>query len=193
MPAAAAAAMASSNAASGSSTGGPRLDNTSLPPLRPPQPAHVHNQNPTISRPMHLLRAPSFNPPAFEEEQPPPPLVTPPPQYHDIASPTSGLADYFTRLADAYDEGEDSDDPDSATTRGRVNVPLTPGSRVNRSMELSRRDLWGGASGDTVTSPSNGGPTGRQGISTGRNDPSMLEGNAGVSESVAEATTPNAT
>ena len=79
-----------------------------------------------------MLRAPSFNPPAFEAEEPPPPLVTPPPQYDSIASPTSGLADYFARLSDAYDD--DDDDRSS----GRVEVPLTPGSRVNRSMDVGR-------------------------------------------------------
>ncbi|UJO13425.1 Putative arrestin-related trafficking adapter [Fulvia fulva] len=103
---------------------------------------HVRHDQHTLSRlqrapdrPMHLLRAPSFNPPAFEDEEPPPPLITPPPQYDSIASPTSGLADYFARLGDAYDS--DSGD-ESHTTGGRVNVPLTPGGRVNRSMDLGR-------------------------------------------------------
>lgn len=86
-------------------------------------------------RPMHLLRAPSFNPPAFEDEDPPPPLITPPPQYDSIASPTSGLADYFARLSDAYEE--DSGD-EQTSSHGRVDVPLTPGARVNRSMDVSR-------------------------------------------------------
>lgn len=91
-----------------------------------------------------MLRAPSFNPPAFEEEPPPPPLVTPPPQYNDIASPNSGLSDYFSRLAEVYDD--DSDDESSSSRRGRVNVPLTPGSRVNRSMDL-HRGQWEAALG----------------------------------------------
>lgn len=82
---------------------------------------------------MHLLRAPSFNPPAFDESEPPPPMITPPPDYGDIASPTSGLADYFARLSDAYE-----DDEDTERNRGRVDVPLTPGGRVNRSMDLRR-------------------------------------------------------
>jgi len=84
-----------------------------------------------------MMRAPSFNPPAFEEEEPPPPLETPPPQYGDIASPTTGLADYFSRLSDAYDDDSDSE---SNITRGpsRVNIPLTPGSRINRSMDERR-------------------------------------------------------
>lgn len=154
------------------------------PPLTRPQPAHVHTNTPAIQRPMHMLRAPSFNPPAFEDEPPPPPLVTPPPQYNDIASPTSGLADYFGRLevahpavgpggavgtaataahvdealqrersmegATAVEAGVDEvdSDPDApsaaesrGSVRGRVNVPLTPGSPMSRSMEI-RREQW---------------------------------------------------
>lgn len=95
--------------------------------IRPVQPHHP-------DRPIHLLRAPSFNPPAFEDEEPPPPLITPPPQYDSIASPTSGLSDYFARLSDAY-EDEDSEDERRS---GRVNVPLTPGGRVNRSVDFGR-------------------------------------------------------
>lgn len=90
-------------------------------------------QRPEPPRPMHLLRAPSFNPPAFDDSEPPPPMITPPPDYGDIASPTSGLADYFARLSDAYD-----DDEDSERNRGRVDIPLTPGGRINRSMDMRR-------------------------------------------------------
>jgi arrestin-related trafficking adapter 3/6 len=57
-------------------------------------------------RPMHIIRVPSYNPPAFDDEDPPPPLETPPPQYDSIASPTTGLADYFARLSDAYSAAE---------------------------------------------------------------------------------------
>lgn len=102
---------------------------------RPPA-AHVHNAQPAVQRPIHMMRAPSFNPPAFEDEEPPPPLVTPPPQYNDIASPNSGLTDYFSRLADTYDD-EDSEGEHNGG-RSRMRVPLTPGSRVNRSMDLPR-------------------------------------------------------
>jgi hypothetical protein len=35
-------------------------------------------------------------------------LETPPPDYGTIASPTTGLADYFSRLSDAY-ASEDGD------------------------------------------------------------------------------------
>jgi hypothetical protein len=111
-------------------------------PIQPPsltRPPTVHAANhvgrtQNVERPIHLLRAPSFNPPAFEDEDPPPALITPPPQYDSIASPTHGLADYFARLSDTYD----SDDGDDSRANGRVNVPLTPGGRVNRSMDLTR-------------------------------------------------------
>jgi hypothetical protein len=107
------------------------------------RPESVHTANhigrpQSIDRPMHLMRAPSFNPPPFEEEEPPPALITPPPQYDSIASPTSGLADYFARLSDAYD-----DDSDGERQPGRVNVPLTPGGRLNRSMDLGRSTTGG--------------------------------------------------
>lgn len=101
------------------------------PNLARPQAAHINTHN--AQRPIHMLRAPSFNPPAFEDEEPPPPLVTPPPQYDSIASPTSGLSDYFARFSDAYD-----DDEDDSTSGGRVEVPLTPGARANRSMDVAR-------------------------------------------------------
>ena len=113
--------------------------NGSVPNLPRPPLAHIHTNTPSIQRPMHMLRAPSFNPPPFEDEDPPPPLVTPPPQYDDIASPNGGLRDYFSRFAEAYDEDSD-DERRSGSRRGRVAVPLTPGGRVNRSMELQRGD-----------------------------------------------------
>jgi arrestin-related trafficking adapter 3/6 len=130
----------------------------------PPQAAHLADgvsgqQEP---RPIHLLRVPSFNPPAFEDDIAPPPaaelvtdvpepMMTPPPQYDVVVGTPSvdGLADYFARLADAGYEGhEDSEsDPDDSPPRildrtGRVNVanPRTPGGRrmPSRSLEISR-------------------------------------------------------
>ena len=114
----------------------------SVPGLARPQAAHIGGPaNPSLQRPMHIIRAPSFNPPAFEDEEPPPPLETPPPQYDTIASPTTGLADYFARLSDAYDEHTSDEDDGQTTPTGvsRVEVPLTPGStRANRSMDEIR-------------------------------------------------------
>ena len=36
-----------------------------------PQPAHFNDPNAGLVRPIHLLRIPSFNPPAFSEDDPP--------------------------------------------------------------------------------------------------------------------------
>lgn len=65
---------------------------------RPPQ-AHLHGATAQVQRPIHMLRAPSFNPPAFDEIEAPPPLVTPPPLYDQVIGTPShdGLADYFAR------------------------------------------------------------------------------------------------
>lgn len=106
------------------------------PGLARPPTAHIGGPQ-AMPRPIHLLRAPSFNPPAFEDSDPPPALITPPPEYNDIASPTHGLADYFSRLGDAYDD----EDGDENHRLGRVNVPLTPGGRLNRSMDIRREWL----------------------------------------------------
>ncbi|CAG5182816.1 uncharacterized protein ALTATR162_LOCUS10349 [Alternaria atra] len=108
---------------------------TPTPTLTRPQAAHIGGPNDsTVQRPIHLMRVPSFNPPAFSEIEPPPPVETPPPLYETIASPTSGLADYFSRLSDAYDSDSDPERND----RARVEIPLTPGGRTNRSMEERR-------------------------------------------------------
>lgn len=90
---------------------------------------------------MHLLRNPSFNPPPFNEEEPPPPLMTPPPHYENIINGDSrhALADYFARLADEMGDDEEQED------RGRVDIPLSPGGRINRSMDASRTWLPLGA------------------------------------------------
>ncbi|KAL4964546.1 arrestin family protein [Aspergillus stella-maris] len=86
-------------------------------------------------RPMHLLRAPSFAPPAFDDVPPPPPLMTPPPEYTSIVGDNDReavLEDYFSRLT-TYEERVDDE-----RGSGRVDVPLTPGARVNRSMDVPR-------------------------------------------------------
>lgn len=132
--------VASLSAAAGSDTSTPSVPSPGL--ARPPT-IHAANhinrgpQQQERERPIHLLRAPSFNPPPWSEQEPPPPLITPPPEYETIASPTSGMADYFARLGHEYDDGDDSSG-DETSRRGRVNVPLTPGGRVHRSMDLGR-------------------------------------------------------
>ena len=116
--------------------------NTNNPPTagltRPPT-AHVHDPNASgRNRPMHLLRTPSFNPPPFEDDDPPPPLMTPPPNYDSCidGDPRGGLADYFLRLANEV--AEDEDNRGSLSPNARVEIPLTPGGRVNRSMDERR-------------------------------------------------------
>lgn len=102
---------------------------------RPPA-AHVHGDpNSGLVRPIHLLRIPSFNPPAFSDDTPPPPLQTPPPQYESVVDgdPREGLADYFARLADAF-----ADEEDENMGASRMELPLTPGGRLNRSMDERR-------------------------------------------------------
>jgi hypothetical protein len=130
--------------------------------LARPQAAHISGPaNPALQRPMHIIRAPSFNPPPFSEEDPPPPLETPPPQYDTIASPTTGLADYFSRLSDAYDESSDDDGADGSRTpmgTARVEVPLTPGSeRASRSMDVPR--TWQNLAPSNLTLPVRPGPS----------------------------------
>jgi hypothetical protein len=91
-----------------------------------------------IARPMHIIRYPSYNPPAFDAEQPPPALETPPPMYDTIASPTTGMADYFARYSDTYataeldrleaagdeveevNSGEETEGEGSTTPTGRI-------------------------------------------------------------------------
>lgn len=148
----------------------------------PPQAAHLHSpttagaapglQSPNASaegpgahedaRPIHLLRAPSFDPPAFYADTAPPPaivventdavmmpaILTPPPQYDSVVGTPSvdGLADYFSRLADhGFPDDQDSNSeseelPSGILHRtGRVSVshPRAPGARMpSRSMEL---------------------------------------------------------
>lgn len=149
----------------------------------PPQAAHLSdsNMNPASSipnqqpaadplgiqggaRPIHLMRVPSFNPPAFDDDSAPPPApefvhenndaestpaATPPPLYdHVVGTPSvDGMADYFARLAEhGYEEEDSGSDSDESPPRilersGRVNVshPRTPGGRMpSRSFEFTR-------------------------------------------------------
>lgn len=121
-------------AAPGGPTGPQRSWTSDNGGLTIPTQAHVANDpNQGPQRPIHLMRNPSFNPPAFDADDPPPPLITPPPLYDNIVPHNrNALADYFARLADEMGEEEDRDD------RSRIDYPLTPGGRVNRSMDISR-------------------------------------------------------
>lgn len=138
-----------SNPALPNNTGVQRSWTNDTAGLTMPSQAHVHNDpNSGQSRPIHLLRSPSFNPPPFDDDEPPPPLVTPPPLYDNIVpgDSNSALADYFARLADETSEEDDRLD------RARVDYPLTPGGRVNRSMDIPRNWLPLSATGNTATS-----------------------------------------
>lgn len=125
---------------------------------RPPQ-AHLASSD--SQRPIHLLRQPSFNPPAFDEDLPPPPLPTPPPLYDQVIGTPShdGLADYFARLGEAYDEDENNTDDDEdvtrASIRGRVNIanPLTSTGRIARSMDIDRNFMFNPAAAASIISP----------------------------------------
>ena len=127
---------------------------------RPPQ-AHL-SSNTMVQRPIHMLRNPSYNPPAFDAEQPPPPMATPPPLYdHVIGTPShDGLADYFARLGEAYDDDAyDEEDSNRAYSNGRVNVanPRTPGGRIARSMDIDRNFMFNPASFNNTLSRETGG------------------------------------
>lgn len=105
-------------------------------------------------RPIHLLRAPSYNPPAFDADLPPPsieladqseipgePLMTPPPHYDTVVGTPSvdGMADYFSRLAThgydtaVADDEEDSDSPEEeeGATTSRPRLVERHSGRVN--------------------------------------------------------------
>ncbi|KAM5454752.1 hypothetical protein MaudCBS49596_002049 [Microsporum audouinii] len=98
---------------------------------------HEQNRNDRPTRPIHFLRAPSFNPPPFESvPPPPPPLMSPPPAYSSICSGGLGnneIDDYFAQAH--VREGQYDD---NVRGSGRVDVPLTPGGRVHRSMDIPR-------------------------------------------------------
>lgn len=129
------------------------IDGLAISGITMPPVAHVQYRaaagSQPVQRPIHLMRVPSYNPPAFDADEPPPPMPTPPPQYdHVVGTPSvDGLADYFARLAH-YDGDSDSGDEGLSTSSrltertGRVNVPhpRTPGGRLmpSRSLEIQR-------------------------------------------------------
>jgi hypothetical protein len=123
----------------------PAVADTHVPTLaRPPQ-AHL-SAGANVQRPIHMLRNPSYNPPAFDADEPPPPIATPPPEYdHVIGTPShDGLADYFARLSQYDDDNTDDEEPTRPSDRGRVNIPhpRTPGGRIARSMDVDRQIMF---------------------------------------------------
>ncbi|KAK4154441.1 hypothetical protein C8A00DRAFT_32791 [Chaetomidium leptoderma] len=114
-------------------------------------------------RPIHLIRHPSHNPPAFDADEPPPamPLQTPPPHYDIIVGTPSvdGLADYFARLA-AY-EGvaaapaepplvERSESDSDTNTIGPDTADTAPTSSASTSAAQSSSLNMGGGTNDEV-------------------------------------------
>jgi len=89
-----------------------------------------------LQRPIHLLRLPSYNPPAFDDDIPPP-LLTPPPLYDSIISIQNPLADYFSRRRELDLPGESSE-LGIASQRSLTELPLSPGGRAHRSMDERR-------------------------------------------------------
>ncbi|KAI5807131.1 hypothetical protein EDC01DRAFT_700178 [Geopyxis carbonaria] len=85
-----------------------------------------------VPRPLQLFRAPSIGPPPFDAA----PLQTPPPKYESVVG-EHGLADYFSRLADAMQEDEEGEEERRGGHR-RLMLPLTPGGRAARSMDERR-------------------------------------------------------
>jgi len=96
-------------------------------------------------RPLHLIRIPSLGPPPFDPNSPPPPsLITPPPNYESVVGndATGALEDYFSRLAAEEDTDDDvAGEGQGGGRRRGLTIPLTPGGRVNRSMDETR--TWG--------------------------------------------------
>lgn len=122
------------------------------------------------TRPIHLIRVPSFGPPEFDADEPPPPadddrhrqnsidassILTPPPRYDTIIGTPSvdGLADYFARLAahgftnpDTHEESpeEEEDDSDSDGLTLAVVGPQRLTERTGRVNVVNPRTPGGG-------------------------------------------------
>ncbi|KAI9775549.1 MAG: hypothetical protein M1839_001027 [Geoglossum umbratile] len=105
-------------------------DHPAQPSEAPISPSHA------VQRPIHLLRLPSYNPPAFDDDVPPP-LITPPPLYDTIVSAQNPLADYFSRRRE-LDLPDDLSEIGMATPRSRMDFPLLSGARAHRSMDERR-------------------------------------------------------
>ncbi|PKS13336.1 hypothetical protein jhhlp_000107 [Lomentospora prolificans] len=124
------------------------------------------------TRPIHLIRMPSFGPPEFDADEPPPPadehsnnidtssIMTPPPRYDTIIGTPSvdGLADYFARLAahgfsgpghdmairEDEESPEEDDDSDSDGTTLAIVGPQRLTERTGRVNVVNPRTPGGG-------------------------------------------------
>ena len=102
-----------------------------LPTITSPVAAHLAGGRAgPVHRP-HLPRYSSRNPPPFGADPPPPAMMSPPPRYDSVVENASGLAGYFSRLSHGMDN-------EPVRSGSRLNLPLTPGGRVNRSMDEQR-------------------------------------------------------
>lgn len=123
----------------------------------------------TPLRPIHLIRAPSFAPPRFEDLSPAPPeqAVTPPPDYSSIVHSDDPIGDYHSRFQMFLDSvGQNGQEVNQVHgDRTRVDVPLTPGGRVHRSMDVPRD--WPRLAEETGIAISTG--TGTGGVRSGNN------------------------
>ncbi|KAK0704335.1 hypothetical protein B0H67DRAFT_557164 [Lasiosphaeris hirsuta] len=142
-----------------------RLSGASPRPAMPE--SRSRNQEPPSpferDRPMHLLRHPSFNPPAFDADEPPPPLpadmFSPPPNYDAIVGTPSvdGLADYFARLAVYEGPGQPRQRQTSVISLGGIEEdPLGPSAGVvsAASVLLAEVDPMSSAGPATPETPS---------------------------------------
>ncbi|KAF8465299.1 hypothetical protein BDZ91DRAFT_659344 [Kalaharituber pfeilii] len=112
---------------------------TTVHAIQPP--SNDFAQNSSFVSPLHLIRLPSIGPPPFDPNSPPPPsLMTPPPRYESVVgeNATTALADYFSRLAAEDDTDDDTTNGENVGWRRGLTLPLTPGGRVNRSMDERR-------------------------------------------------------
>jgi hypothetical protein len=67
-----------------------------------------------------MTRYPSYAPPPFNADQPPPSVNSPPPLYDNVVGTPSvdGLADYFARMANTYDDGRGADEHEDENESG---------------------------------------------------------------------------
>ncbi|KAK9458689.1 uncharacterized protein V1516DRAFT_630195 [Lipomyces oligophaga] len=91
--------------------------NSSVLPPCPCELGEASAEEPAMTRPIHLLRQPSMNPPPFDADIAPPPLVTPPPGYDDIIGNEGGYFDSAGSSSSVADHGDGFPDDDSDSDR----------------------------------------------------------------------------